>query len=402
MTLIGYASVTPGEAPDQQIAALRGAGVAAADIHVDVVPTGSRGVERAPRPALQHLRTAAEPGTTLVVTELARLAANLRPLVSFGAELHAADIGLRVLTEGIDTTTAEGRAQLDLLAALDRLQRGGIAKATREGLAAARAQGRKAGRPPKLTPDQASHAQKLYDQGNHTVAEIAATLGVSRATIYGHITRPAGGPRPRTRRNAPTAPEQTALIPPPAPAAEPIEPAAETRSTPVAPAPERQSAQAPGRRRREPASSGRPWAGSRLYQHPDPSKVVRFRPRRPKRLKPCPCCQTRPGRTYSPQQMADDLTYRWLESDPDPNFAGGLIITKHCASCQPDQRIPIECADDLCENGPILGGDLAAQAARGSVPELVHRWLIAHGWRPALTGSGLLCPEHTGTDPHLG
>ncbi|WP_064074901.1 helix-turn-helix domain-containing protein [Rhodococcus qingshengii] len=53
---------------------------------------------------------------------------------------------------------------------------------TRDGLAAARARGRKGGRPPKLTDDQIALAQQLYDAGEKTVAQIAAMLNVPRTT----------------------------------------------------------------------------------------------------------------------------------------------------------------------------------------------------------------------------
>ncbi|MFI7524538.1 recombinase family protein [Nocardia salmonicida] len=406
---IGYVSIAPDEAPDAQIAALRAAGVATADIHVDTVPTTTREAERAPRPALDRLRAAANPGDTLVVTDLARLAGGLRTLVTFGAALHTAGIGLRTLGEGINTDHADGRAQLALLGTLDRFQRGQIATGTRAGLAAAKARGHKGGRPSKLTPAQVLHAQSLYDQGSHTVADIAAILGVGRATIYGHITRPAtGGRRPRPRK-ATTAAKATPTVTPPVAEPSPI-PAAEIDAPPVTseptPTPNPPAAQhhlpppaaaaldvmAPTTRPARTRSYRARGTTGRIYHHP--SKVERFQPRTHEPRKPCPCCQTRPGQAYSPQQMADDLTYRWLEPDPAPGFEGGLVITKHCAKCQPADRVAVTCAAKLCENGPILGGQLATEAiTSGELPPLVHRWLSAHGWRDSSTG-GMICPDH--------
>ncbi|MDN5918709.1 MAG: helix-turn-helix domain-containing protein [Pseudonocardia sp.] len=40
-----------------------------------------------------------------------------------------------------------------------------------------------------MTAAQAAHAQQLYDGGEHTVAQIAALLGVARTTVYGHLDR---------------------------------------------------------------------------------------------------------------------------------------------------------------------------------------------------------------------
>ena len=58
---------------------------------------------------------------------------------------------------------------------------------TRDGLAAARARGRKGGRPSELSADQIELAQRLYDAGEHTVAQIAGMLKVPRTTVYGHL-----------------------------------------------------------------------------------------------------------------------------------------------------------------------------------------------------------------------
>lgn len=76
-----------------------------------------------------------------------------------------------------------------MLSVLAELQRELIVANTRDGLATARARGRNGGRRPKLNPAQAAHAQQLDDAGEHTVAQIAAVLGVARTTVYGHLDR---------------------------------------------------------------------------------------------------------------------------------------------------------------------------------------------------------------------
>jgi hypothetical protein len=67
-----------------------------------------------------------------------------------------------------------------------------IRERTSAGLAAARARGRHGGRPSVLTDHKLKVAQEMYSSGQYTVAAIAKTLGVSRASIYRHLTR-AGG-----------------------------------------------------------------------------------------------------------------------------------------------------------------------------------------------------------------
>jgi hypothetical protein len=66
---------------------------------------------------------------------------------------------------------------------------------TRDGLAAARARGRKGGRRPRLAPEQVLLAQELYDAGERTVQQIADLFGVPRTTVYGHLK--GSGQRPR-------------------------------------------------------------------------------------------------------------------------------------------------------------------------------------------------------------
>ena len=73
------------------------------------------------------------------------------------------------------------------MAALAEFDREPIVEGTLEGLAAARARGRVGGRPPGLTQLQLDQAQLMYDAGQHTAEEIAATFGVARGTLYRHL-----------------------------------------------------------------------------------------------------------------------------------------------------------------------------------------------------------------------
>jgi DNA invertase Pin-like site-specific DNA recombinase len=77
-----------------------------------------------------------------------------------------------------------------VFAALAEFERDLIRERTSAGLAAARARGRHGGRPSVLTGHKLRVAQELYRSGEYTVAAIAKTLGVSRASIYRHLTRP--------------------------------------------------------------------------------------------------------------------------------------------------------------------------------------------------------------------
>jgi hypothetical protein len=155
-----------------------------------LLPGVHRDRQRRPRrPA--HPRAApgpAAPGDTLVVWKLDRLGRSLRHLVDTVAGLAEHGIGFRSLQEAIDTTTPGDKLVFHVFAALAEFERDLICERTAAGLAAARARGRHGGRPSVLTGHKLQVAEELYRSGQYTVATIAKTLGVSRASIYRHLT----------------------------------------------------------------------------------------------------------------------------------------------------------------------------------------------------------------------
>jgi DNA invertase Pin-like site-specific DNA recombinase len=196
--LIGYARVsTADQNPDHQVDALLRAGVAERDIHLDIA-SGAK----ASRPKFDLVMQLLRAGDTLKVTRLDRLGRSLLHLVTLGAELRERQVGLHVVEQGIDPSTAEGRAMFGMLSVLAEYQRELIVANTHDGLAAARARGRAGGRRPRLTADQAALAQRLYDDGEHTVAQIAAMFGAPRSTVYGHLGKTSVGRRPVGRDGA--------------------------------------------------------------------------------------------------------------------------------------------------------------------------------------------------------
>jgi len=194
--LFGYARVsTADQNPDHQIDALRRAGVAHDEIYVDHA-SGAK----ASRPQLDIVLRLLRDGDTLKITRLDRLGRSVLHLVTLGADLRERGVGLHVTEQGIDTTTAEGRAMFGMLSVLAELQRELIVANTRDGLAAARARGRKGGRRPKLNAEQIAHVQELYDAGERTVQQIADLFSVPRTTVYGHLDDASKGKRPAVQR----------------------------------------------------------------------------------------------------------------------------------------------------------------------------------------------------------
>jgi DNA invertase Pin-like site-specific DNA recombinase len=109
--------------------------------------------------ALSYVRS----GDTLVVWRLDRLGRSLNHLIETIAQLAARNIGFKSLTENIDTTTSGGKLIFHIFGALAEFERNLIRGRTTAGLMAARARGRRGGRPKVLTGQRAIMAQTLYD-----------------------------------------------------------------------------------------------------------------------------------------------------------------------------------------------------------------------------------------------
>ncbi len=131
----------------------------------------------------------------LVVWRLDRLGRSLKELIETVNLLAARGVELRSLKENIDTTTPTGRLMFHVIAALAEFERDIISERTQAGLEAARARGRKGGRPraiDKISPAQLARAKELYAAKQNSVAEIMALTGFkSRNTFYKYVVNSA-------------------------------------------------------------------------------------------------------------------------------------------------------------------------------------------------------------------
>ncbi|WP_083873310.1 recombinase family protein [Nocardia testacea] len=412
--LIGYGRVSTAEQnPAHQIDALRRAGVEPADVHIDTA-SGAK----ASRPKLDLVLTLARRGDTIVITRLDRLGRSVLHLITLGAQLRERGIGLKVVEQGIDTDTAEGRAMFGMLSVLAELQRELILANTHDGLEAARARGRKGGRRPKLTAHQVEQAQRLYDEGRHTVQQIADILGVKRGTLYGHLDKtkigarphsgPAGTPDAEVAVSSAGNPTDAVSVLADAPAPVSVIAEQETRRATGDPADLFDIAKAD----HEPASAQpKPAAVTTVDDDDERDETsntafdfARERPNLTWRLKqtaqrnlpeapavcPNPMCGYNSSDTSERGRLLEDIQVVWLEPADD----GGLVERRHCQRCRP-RDVPItdiECAACDC-GGPLLTGPYATELLdTGELPMLVRRWLAVRRWRS--TDAGLVCPDH--------
>ena len=108
-----------------------------------------------------------------MVWRLDRLGRSLSDLIRLGEPLERREVGLKSLKEPIDTTSSGGRLVFHMFGALAEFERDLIRERTQAGLAAARARGRKGGRPKLLSPERRKLAVQLYREQRHTMLRSA-------------------------------------------------------------------------------------------------------------------------------------------------------------------------------------------------------------------------------------
>jgi len=173
----GYARIsTADQSADLQTDALKAAGC-------DKIVSEQISGASAKRPKLDKLLAKLAVGDTLTVWRLDRLGRSLPHLIEVVRGLDEKGAHFQSVTEGIDTTTPQGRLTFHLMGALAEFERSLIVERTQAGLAAARKRGVKFGRPKALTKRQIEHAKTLVEAGERPAA-VAASLGVDRTTLW--------------------------------------------------------------------------------------------------------------------------------------------------------------------------------------------------------------------------
>ncbi len=143
------------------------------------------------RPEFLRMLDVARPGDVIVVWRLDRLGRSLRQLIETVTMLAERGIELRSLKENIDTTTPTGKLLFHIIGAMAEFERDVISERTQAGLEAARARGRRGGRPKaieKIELRNLARAKELYAAKNNTIQEIMQMTGFkSRNTFYKYV-----------------------------------------------------------------------------------------------------------------------------------------------------------------------------------------------------------------------
>ncbi len=165
--------------PENQLAELRQYVTARSWTAVEYVDKGVSGAKDR-RPALDALirDSKRRQFDVLVVWRLDRLGRSLRHLITLLDELQALGVSFVSLAEGIDATTPAGKLQMHILGAIAEFERGRLRERVAAGLARARREGTRLGRPRWRAPVD------LHEQiTGLSVRAAARKLGVPRSTL---------------------------------------------------------------------------------------------------------------------------------------------------------------------------------------------------------------------------
>lgn len=177
--IVGYARVSSiGQSLDVQLRKLEGAGCT--KIFKEKKSAG-RGSARA---SLRECLDWAREGDMLVVTRLDRIARSVLDLTSIVEEIRSKGVIFRVLDQGIDTSTSEGRLMFNMLGAFAEFEYDIRQERQQEGIERAKENGVKFGRKPLLGEDEIAKIRKMRVDDGLTIDQLQKRFRVGRSTIY--------------------------------------------------------------------------------------------------------------------------------------------------------------------------------------------------------------------------
>ena len=179
MEVVGYARVSSvGQSLDVQLEKLAKAGC------TRVYKEKRSGRQADTRPELQAALEYVREGDVLVVSRLDRVARSVLDLAKIADLLGKKSVSLRVLDQGLDTSTSEGKLMFNLLGAFAEFEADIRAERQRDGIALARQKGIKFGRRKALTEAQEARIQKMRAEDGFSIEQLAERFSISRSSVY--------------------------------------------------------------------------------------------------------------------------------------------------------------------------------------------------------------------------
>ena len=182
--LVGYARVsTVTQNEDRQMEALKKYGCE--KIFLDKLSG-----KDTKRPELQKMMDFVREGDTVIVTEFSRFSRSTKDLLSLVEQLTEKNVEFKSLKENVDTTTSSGKLVLTIFAALSEFERSVILERQAEGIAIAKAKGKKLGRKKKVINDD--KLVEMYNEWKDSYIyqkKIMKEFGISRTTLNKHLNR---------------------------------------------------------------------------------------------------------------------------------------------------------------------------------------------------------------------
>ena len=177
--LISYARVSSaGQSLDVQLEKLKAAGSSR------VFREKRSGRQADNRPELQACLSYVREGDTLMVTRLDRIARSVLDLAKIADLLQRKGVSLRVLDQGLDTSTTEGKLMFNLLGAFAEFEADVRKCRAADGVAMALQKGIKFGRRNALNSEQLKNLRRLRAEESFSIGQLQDRFQVGRSTVY--------------------------------------------------------------------------------------------------------------------------------------------------------------------------------------------------------------------------
>lgn len=179
-----YARVsTSGQTTENQLLEIEQAGYVGDTVYADTISGKVPAVERPEFARMLDTIERTRKPKRLIVTKLDRLGRDAVDILGSVRTLEGMGCSVRVLQLGdLDLTSSAGKLVLSTLAAVAEMERDILIERTNAGLARAKAEGKRLGRPRVTDQAGAEAILKALAEG-HSVAQVARNHGVSRQTV---------------------------------------------------------------------------------------------------------------------------------------------------------------------------------------------------------------------------